>query len=83
MNNRCGKKIMDLCIERICYSGCLVLLFLLCLTIKTIFNIIDVVIEMIVNNVIGFNITNPTDTGVKMFDKAISFSIIINSSLFY
>jgi hypothetical protein len=44
---------------------------------------IDVVIEMIVNNVIGFNITNPTDIGVKMFDKAISFSIIINSSLIY
>ena len=74
---------MDLCIERICYSGCWVLLFLLCLTIKTIFNMIDVVIEMIVNNVIGFNITNPTDIGVKMFDKAISFSIIINSSLIY
>ena len=73
---------MDLCIERICYSG-LVLLFLLFLTIKTIFNMIDVVIEMIVNKVIGFNITNPTDTGVKMFDKAISFSIIINSSLIY
>ena len=74
---------MDLCIERICYSGCWLLLFLLCLTIKTIFNMIDVVIEMIVNNVIGFNITNPTDIGVKMFDKAISFSIIINSSLIY
>lgn len=74
---------MDLCIERICYSGCWLLLFLLCLTIKTIFNMIDVVIEMIVNKVIGFINTNPTDTGVKMFDKAISFSIIINSSLIY
>jgi len=74
---------MDLCIERICYSGCWLLLFLLFLTIKTIFNMIDVVIEMIVNNVSGFNITNPTDIGVKMFDKAISFSIIINSSLIY
>lgn len=74
---------MDLCIEQICYSGFGVLLLLLCLTIKTIFNIIELMIDKIVNIVIGFNITNPTDTGVKMFDKAISFSIIINSSLIY